>query len=54
MMTTMKIVSKKVMVKEVPAVAKQVNPNFQPKFTNGAPCYGTMTAAQQWGTKGGK
>lgn len=54
MMTTMKVVSKQVIVKPVAATPKQVTPNFQPKFTNGAPCYGTMTAAEQWGTKRGK
>lgn len=54
MMTTMKIVSKQVIVKPVAATPKQVTPNFQPKFTNGAPCYGTMTAAEQWRGKSGK
>jgi hypothetical protein len=54
MISMMKVVSKQVLVKPVAAKPKQVTPNFQPKFTNGAPCYGTMTAAQQWGKGNGK
>jgi len=53
MMTMTKVVSKQVVLKPSQGATKQVNPNFQPKFTNGAPCYGTMTAAQQWGSKNG-
>jgi hypothetical protein len=53
MMTMTKVVSKQVVLKPSQGTTKQVTPNFQPKFMSGDKCYGTMTAAQQWGNKNG-